>query len=737
MSRRSLAALLATLATLLGLSVAALTPAHAATGAQSAASVPVSHDAAPSDPYGATVLIGTGGITWTDVSQKATPNLWQLLRDGSSAAMSIRSVETNTCPIDGWLGLSAASRAAAPRSGTGAAQNRPCLPLEEPAGGVVPGWDSFLKAAASRKFDSELGLLGKAAAASDVCIKPVGPGAAVAAAMPDGTVDRYSDYDDATLLVDMNTCPLTIVDVGSVRDPGDLAAGEAPVGGSRAEQVAAIDQRIGAVVNAAPGGADFIVASLSDAGVTERLRLAVARGPNYGPGELNAQSTRQPGLIQAQDLPVTLMSITGVKAPGGLGGTTLTSDPAPDNSEKRASDRLQNLVDYDLASHEVHSLVPPFFNTFAYGQLVIYLFVLLVWKGKIGGPDTRRRVLRIVRIIAVAAASVPASTFLANLLPWWRFSIPMVSIVAAVGLFVALIAYAALRGPWGRTALGPLAFVSAVTLAVLAGDILTGSRLQQSSLMGLQPVVAGRFYGMGNVTFALFATSSILLATAVSSYLVSHRRPRVAAAFVLAIAVGTVIIDGAPFWGADGGGPPAYIPGIAYLILSILGLKMTWQRVGLIALGSVALFFAVAFLDWLRAPDARSHLGRFIQAIIDGNAMDIVIRKGEQNWNILLGNAPLTLLVPAALLFVIYVLARPTSWGSRGLGKAAEKAPTLRAGLIALVICLTVGFLINDSGTAIPAVGATVAVPLIVSVVVRTLEDDLRSVAGTRRARRS
>lgn len=726
MSKRSLAALFATLATVLGLSVAALP--LTATAARAAA---------PGDPFGATVLIGTGGITWTDVSEKATPNLWQLLRDGSSAAMSIRSVDTNTCPVDGWLGLSAANRAGGPRVGTGSVQARPCAPIGEPTGGVVPGWDTFTQAAIDRKFDSKLGLLGEAAEKSNVCIKPVGPGAAIAAAQPEGTADRYSPYSDATLLVDMNTCPVTIVDVGSVRDPADVAVGEQPVEGSRAQQITAVDKRIGDVINAAPGGADFIVASLSDAGKTERLRLAVARGPHYGPGQLNSPSTRQPGLIQAQDLPVTLMSITGIKVPAGLGGTTLTSDPAPDNSEKRAADRLQNLVDYDLASHEVHSLVPPFFNTFAYGQLVIYLFVLLVWKGKIGRPDTRRRVLSIVRVIAVVAATVPASTFLANLLPWWRFPIPMVSIVASVGLFVALIAYAALRGPWGRAALGPLAFVAAVTVAVLAGDILTGSRLQQSSLMGLQPVVAGRFYGMGNVTFALFATSSILLATAVSSFLVTRGRPRVAAGIVVAIAVGTIVVDGAPFWGADGGGPPAYIPGIAYLILSILGLRMTWQRVALIGLGSVGLFFGVAFLDWLRSPDDRSHLGRFIQAIIDGNALDIVIRKGQQNWNILLGNAPLTLLVPAALLFVIYVLARPTSWGSRGLGKAAEKAPTLRAGLIALVITLTIGFLINDSGTAIPAVGATVAVPLIVSVVVRTLEDDLRSVAGTRRARRS
>jgi hypothetical protein len=132
----------------------------------------------------------------------------------------------------------------------------------------------------------------------------------------------------------------------------------------------------------------------------------------------------------------------------------------------------------------VHALVPPFFNTFAYGQLVVYLLVLLLWRGKLGSESSRLQVLRWVRVLAVSAASVPASTFLANLIPWWRFSVPMLSVVAAVGLFVALIAALALAGPWGRTAWGPMLVVSAVTVAVLALDVMTGSRLQLSSLMG-------------------------------------------------------------------------------------------------------------------------------------------------------------------------------------------------------------------------------------------------------------
>ena len=719
--RRALAVTVALATVVMGLLFAATSPS----------------DAGASEPSGAVVLIGTGGISWADVSQEATPNLWVLLRDGSSAALSVRSVYSNTCPADGWLGLSAGGRAAAPREGDAAnPADRPCTTAPPVAGNAVVGWSDFVDAAEAERFDTQLGLVADTAQEGKVCVRTVGDWAPLGGARSDGTVDQASPWSSGQMLEDVNACPVTMVDVGSLRDPDDVAAGEtAPT--SREQQLTEIDTRIGQVIEAGPNGADYVVASLSDAGTTERLRLVVARGPHYGPGFLESRSTRQSGLAQAQDVTATVLAAVGLPVPSAVGGAPLTTDPAPDNSERRAQARLTALTDYDEASHEVHGLVEPFFQVFAYGQLVIYLLVLLVWKGRLGSENSRVRVLSRVRVISVAAAAVPVSTFLANLVPWWRFPVPMVAVVASVGLFVAVIATLALRGPWARWALGPMAIVSATTMLVLAVDVMTGSRLQLSSLMGLQPVVAGRFYGMGNPTFALFATAAILLATAVSSALVLGRRRKAAAVSVAVIGGVAVVIDAMPFWGADGGGPPALIPGIVYLVLSVLGIRLTWKRALIIAASVVGLFFLVAGADWLREPSQRSHLGRFVQAIIDGNALDIVVRKGQQNVDILLGNAPLTLLVPAALLFVIYVLARPTSWGSRALQRSYDEAPTLRAGLIALVTTLTIGFLINDSGTAIPAVGATVAVPLIVSVVVRNLEEDLRAVAGTRRARRS
>lgn len=728
-----LAGLLTLLGTVLGVAAA---PASAATSTSTSTATSAATSAA--DDPSPVVLIGTGGLTWTDVSAEKTPALWSFLRDGSSAALSVRSVNTNTCPVDGWLSLSAGDRAAAPgpHGSPDRSTTDPCPAIPTVDSGAVPGWNAYVRAARAKKFDATPGLLGEYLASNGTCVQAIGPGAGVGAALTSGMVPRYAAFDPDTLTSALASCPVTLVDVGSVRDPKEVAEDETAPTTSRAAQVKAVDNRIQQVLDAAPGGADLIVASLSDAGAQERLRLVAAKGPHFGSGTLRSSSTRQTGLVQAPDLTATLISAAGVDVPRELGGKPLHRVPADSNAESAARERLRALVDYDQASHEVHSLVPPFFNAVVYTQLAIYALVLLVWKRDFGAPETRARLLRIVRRVGVVAATVPAATFLANLLPWWRFPLPMLAVVASVALFVTAMSTIALLGPWGRSLLGPMAAVSVLTMVVLALDVMTGARLQLSSLMGLQPVVGGRYYGMGNTTFALFATATVLLCIAVSDHFVRAGKQMVAAVAVAAIGLGATFVDGAPFWGADGGGPPALLPGLAYLVLTILGIKVTWRRGALIAGVTAGLFLLVAFLDSLRAPESQSHLGRFFDSILNGGAMDIIVRKGQQNLAILFGNYRLALLVPVALVFVIYVLARPTSWGSRALQRSFDSAPTLRPGLIALLIVLTIGFLINDSGVAIPANGALIAVPLIITVAVETLLDEARPTLETRAARR-
>lgn len=698
--------------------------------------------AAPAGPpNGSLIVIGTGGLTWSDVSREATPGLWSFLRDGASAGMTIRSVFTNSCPVDGWLGLSSGGRAAAPpvggRPGDDRGTSDPCPPLPTVADGVVRGWQAYVDAASARRFDSVVGLVGQEARDAGTCVTAIGPGAAVLAADRTGRVaGRALAFDESTLLTDLTSCPVVVVDVGSVRDPGDLAEGEQPPTGSVAEQVRDIDAKVSAIAAAAPNGANLLLASVSDAGRTERLRLVAAKGPDFGPGTLASTSTRQRDLVQVQDVTATVLDLAGLPAPAGLGGAVLTRDPADNNSEVLAEQRLDALVDLDLSTYHAHELVPPFFNRFLYAQAGIYLLVALLWKGKIGTDRTRRRLLSWTRGIAVAAASVPVSTFLANLLPWWRFPSPMVGVSLAVALFAGLLTLVALKGPWRERLFAPVVVVAGATLLTLGLDVVTGSRLQLASLMGLQPVAGGRYYGLGNVSFALFATSALLLATVAANHLVLRGHPRLGAVAAGLVGGAATVVDGAPFWGADGGGPPALLPAVVFLVLSIVGIRITWRRGLLLAGATAALFVLVAFLDWLRPAGSRSHLGRFFASLLDGGAWDIVVRKLEVNLSILFGNYRMTLLVPIALALVTYVLARPTSWGARSLQRSFDRAPVLRTGLLSVAVMLTLGFLLNDSGVAIPAVAATLAVPLLIATSVRILLEESRAGATTRAERR-
>ncbi|HET7477652.1 MAG TPA: hypothetical protein VFJ97_16720 [Dermatophilaceae bacterium] len=671
------------------------------------------------------VFVGTSGLSWNDVSRAGTPTLWSLL-DDPTATVTVRSVRTVTCPVDGWLSLSAGQRAADAQTGPRPESRQACRALPgTPAAGRVARWAEYLRAAQDTNFGARLGLLGDQVAAAGECVQAVGPGAAIAAARSDGTVAHYAPYDAGRLPDLVRPCPLTVVDVGAVRDPDEVQAGDQvrPTG-SRAEQVRAVDARIGEAVAAAAGtGATVLVGSLADAGDVERLRLAAMTGSSTQGTALVSQSTRQPGLIQAADLTATILARLGLPEAAGVSGRPLLT--AGRRGEGDPAQRLQHLVDIDLASHEVHALVPPFFNGWVFTQIAIYGFVAVVWRRRFGTEATRRRLLRVARRVGIVAAAVPVSTFLANLLPWWRSPVPLLAVTAAVGLFVAALSALALLGPWRRRLLGPLAVVCVATVSVLALDVMKGSRLQVSSLMGLQPVVGGRFYGMGNVTFALFATATLLLCIAVADRLTRTSTRLRAGAAVAAVGLAAVVVDGFPSWGADFGGPPALLPGLAYLLLAVLGVRLTWRRAVLVLGGTAAFLVAIGVLDWLRPSDSRSHLGNFVQAVLDGGAYDIVARKAAQNLAILTGSF-LTLLIPVGLVFVILVLARPTSWGARALESAYERAPLLRPGLVALLVTALIGFALNDSGTAIPAVAATVALPLVIAVCVQALLEERR-----------
>jgi hypothetical protein len=387
------------------------------------------------------------------------------------------------------------------------------------------------------------------------------------------------------------------------------------------------------------------------------------------------------------------------------------------------ADRIEKVLDLDRAARAVAALVPTFFTGLVAAQLLLYGAAAVALRRRWTSGPGRDRVLRAVRRVALVFAAVPVSTYLANTVPWWRFDSPLLVIVLVVTGYVVAVSLVAQLGPWRRLPLGPFGAVAGLTSLILAVDIITGSRLQISSLMGLQPVVAGRFYGFSNVTYALFATGGLLLTVAVADHLVARGRRRLAALAVAVLGAVVTVLDVAPMWGSDFGGPIALVPAFAVLALLVLGTRLSIAKAAAIAGGTVVLLTVVSVVDWLRPAAERTHLGRFVQTVMDGGALQIIGRKAEQNLTILFGSV-LSVLVPVGALFVALVLLRPSSWGAPALARAYDRSPTLRQGLACLLVLLGIGFAVNDSGTAIPAIGAMLAIPLLIAASMRALEDD-------------
>ena len=442
--------------------------------------------AAVAAPAGGTdapvVLVGVTGLRWDDLGTLTTPALWSMSRDGAVGTTVVRSVRPSACPADGWLAVSSGTRA-----GDQLASDGTCRSLREPATGAdVPGWADYTTAAADDSYSAHPGLLGDALVAGGATVTGIGPGAAIALADTTGTpvgthVRLPSRPAELTQLVDdaLTASDLVVVDAGSVRDPGYAtrdrgtsptvddstipvdADGEAlppaltPVDAvtepTRSEQAQAIDARVRAVVAGVRAGhpdATVLVVSLADSGRHPHLQLTIATGPaatgdgEYATALLGSRSTRQNGYVQTTDVTPTLLSALGLRADaptGALVGAPVTTVPGPD----LASARVAQLVDADRQSQAVRPLIRPFYLWFVGINLVLYALVTLGINGRVLGwfssvldrrwPGRRRAVvgplgnpglvLRPLRLAGVVVAAIPVSTFLANLVPWWRASV--------------------------------------------------------------------------------------------------------------------------------------------------------------------------------------------------------------------------------------------------------------------------------------------------------------------------
>lgn len=554
-----------------------------------------------------------------------------------AGAISIRPRYVGDCAAAGWATLGAGRRTAV---------GVVCQP--EVRDGAVDRWDDLVVAAAARRGDATLGAL---AGSVNGCVAAVGPGAALAAARPDGTLAAYAGVDEFLAGGLVTSCPITLVDAGTRSDEliTALAADE-----SRTLIVAGIGPE--------PGSSD------------PALQVFYRVGTTF-PGWVTSASTRRTGIITLTDLTRTLVDFGA--GPGTPAAATIDGSPL---AVDRAAVTANGTADHLAAVAALSDTIPG-----AY-VVVSSLAGLLV---AVGVAGMVRRDGRVVRAAATVGSVLPGATLLTGAVPWEYSGRPLLTVsLTVVGAWavLAVAAYALSRRP----AVPPVIVASALIVAALTADAALGGPLQSGSLLNSRPVDALRWYGFGNSTFAAYATTGLLLAGYLAAQRLAAGQRRAAVATVAVIGFGIVVCEGWPSMGSDFGGVIALTPPVLWLVLVLSGTRITPLRLLAVGAAAVVAVGLISVLDWARGPDRRSHLGNFVQRVLDGDALDVVARKAVASAETILsvpGIAALALGVAVWVLAIRFVVPMVG-------GAYSTLGPVVHAVMATGVL----GTLLNDAG---------------------------------------
>jgi uncharacterized membrane protein YphA (DoxX/SURF4 family) len=378
---------------------------------------------------------------------------------------------------------------------------------------------------------------------------------------------------------------------------------------------------------------------------------------------------------------------------------------------------IRMLTAQDTAAQVYRASMALFFVIYGFTEFLVFLAIALVLRGK--DPERTRRRVAAYRIAGVSAAAVPAGTFLASVVPWAELPHPAVLLYGLGLAFAALIAAAALTGPWRRDPFGSAGFVGAATVAVIAGDVITGSHLQLSTPFGLPLLVAGRWYGIGNNALGVYAVGAIICVTwaGVAGLRAGSRARALAAAGAIAAVV--LVACASPAWGAKVGGTIAMTPALALVLLAIAGVRVTPLRAGLIAISGLIVITAFAVLSYIFPAVGVSDIGAFVGHVLHGSAGPILNRKASANLHSVT-ETWFTPIVPFIVAAAGLMIVWPERFRLRVLARAVAVQPMLRPMLIAIWTACVIGWLADDSGVSVTAAALPLAIPLAIVIITQT-----------------
>ena len=528
-------------------------------------------------------------------------------------------------------------------------ESPPALSLRRAgAGALVLGWR-----AARERAEQAPQLLRPGLLASQI---PGGAGYAGITGAGDLDGVLAADREGSIAALSLGSAATLLARVAALRARERLVVADLPGGSEGHEDLLTLDAQ------RAPGELLIVLQRVPENRGGELLWAAAAGLAGGGGHELSSQSTNERGLIASFDLAPTILERLGAGLPGDVRGKPIVTDGSLDSAGLRAlMARLRVIVGRRLTALGV--------------LLSVWVLMLML-----AAPWPRARIWA-MRAGALGVLWAPVAVLVtAALEPSAGLEYATIALVcmALGGLTDALV-------PWPRAPLVP----AIVAILALTSDALAGTQLLMRSLLGPDPILGARFYGIGN---ELKSALAVLVLAAVAAALYPAVRGRRAALAMAGAGVLLALIEGSARIGAGVGGVVLVSFAFALATAMLAPGRLTRRRALVVLVSPVAGLIALAVIDLTTAHGAGHFTGSILDARSAGDVRDIIVRRYRAAWEELRNHA-----MPVATAFALAYAALAIRMRERLLSPVGAD-PAWLAALAGGLAAGVVGALVEDSG---------------------------------------
>lgn len=462
------------------------------------------------------------------------------------------------------------------------------------------------------------------------------------------------------------------------------------------------DQFLGDLINLMNKESDLLIVAVPTPGddgfKKDKLSPVLMFGGGVSSGLLVSPTTRRPGIIMNIDIAPTVLNYLNIASTDVFIGRSVQVIPG--------AYTMNTLIGMHDVLASIYSARPPLQK----GYVIYQLFLLAI---SLGFIFLRKRGKEWLKPFLLSVMTVPLVYLLIPLLPGIDINAMLVKLILSTAVIASGIAL--LHNRYG---INPFMVISLLTLSLIAADIVVGSPLQKTSLLGYDPIVGARFYGLGNEYMGVLIGSVLIGTTALIPSL--GKKTKIFITFSGVVYLIILYLIAAPQFGTNVGGTIVAASTFLAVFLLILGVRLTWPLVVAVALTVLLVAFAFIIHDAGRLPGYQSHIGRTAEYIMTSGLsgiMEIVSRKTEMNIK-LIKYTIWSKVFLASLGVMILLFYQPV-----GIMKSVRvRYPYIYKGLVGVVFGSVIAFIFNDSGVVAAATIMIFGAPPFIYLVLEQLE---------------